>query len=226
MAIAAHLQESRKQTGKLREPRRTLRLEVQGALPSGDPTNVLVHNVSATGLLLESASALAVGETIGIDLPHAGVIRAAVIWASGSLFGCQFDVPISPAALSAAQLRSAAEPSSDKGLGTLAGGEMLDPGESFGARLQRLRKARGLTMAKIAAQLDVSKPTVWAWEHGKARPVESRIERLAHVLGVPSSQLVPGRDSPALQELLATSRERIAGAVGTSPDKVRIMIEL
>jgi transcriptional regulator with XRE-family HTH domain len=100
------------------------------------------------------------------------------------------------------------------------------PGESFGTRLQRLRKERGLTLAQVATRLSVSKPTVWAWEHGKAKPVEARIEALALVYGVHASDLVQSRISPALFELIARSKEQIAEVVGTSPAKIRIMIDL
>jgi transcriptional regulator with XRE-family HTH domain len=221
MAIAAHFEESPQAAGKPRVPRRRLRLEARGATASGDPAEVLVHNLSATGLLLETAAALAIGERIAIELPHAGATEARVVWTSERLFGCEFDAPISAAALSAAQLRSPA-------------GEDVDidvpidtrPDESFGGRLQRLRKERGLTQGRIAARIGVSKPTVWAWEHGKARPLDSRIAALAQALGVPPGDLMPGRDATGLHDLLVRSREQIARAVGTSPDKVRIMIEL
>jgi DNA-binding XRE family transcriptional regulator len=220
MAIAAHLEEQT-DTGKARQPRRTLRLETHGFAASAGATSVLVHNVSATGLLLESTVALDTGERIEIDLPLAGPSPGRVVWASGQLFGCQFDAPISTATLSAAQLRSAVEPE----LGIAPSMEALDD-EPFGARLQRLRKARKLTLADIAGQLGVSKPTVWAWEQGKARPVDSRMETLAAALGVQRAELTPGELGSSLRELIGRSRDQIAGAVGVSPDKVRIMIEL
>ena len=42
---------------------------------------------------------LAACDRIEIELPHAGDITAVVIWASGRLFGCQFEGPVSPATL-------------------------------------------------------------------------------------------------------------------------------
>lgn len=221
MAIAAHLDETPKLTDAPREPRRKLRLEVEGKLASGGATNVQVHNISTTGLLLESAVALAVGERIEVDLPHAGPSRAKVIWSSGKLFGCQFHTPISNAALSAAQLRGA----SGEGA-TFAEPAPLPQTESFGLRIQRLRKARKLSLAQVAGQLGVTKPTVWAWEQGKARPIEERIEALAEALGVTSEELQPDRNDSSLQELLARCREQIARAVGGRPEKIRIMIDL
>jgi transcriptional regulator with XRE-family HTH domain len=221
MAIPARWEEAAEFAGSPREPRRTLRLETQGALASGHATNVMLHNVSATGLLLESTVALAVGETLEIDLPHAGAKPARVIWASGALYGCQFDTPISVAALSAAQLRSAVAEQVD-----LTPRADAPPEESFAVRLHRLRKERGLSLGRIATQLGVSKPTVWAWEQGTARPVESRIDGLAEALGVERAELMASRNPSGLRDALARSREQIAQLVGTTPDKIRIMIDL
>ncbi|WP_295634569.1 helix-turn-helix transcriptional regulator [Novosphingobium sp.] len=226
MAIAAHMDEAPSpattSAGQARDPRRVLHLDAEGALPSGARTNVRVHNVSTSGLLLETAIRLTVGERIEIDLPHATATWARVIWTSDDLSGCQFEQPISEAALSAAQLR--ATPGQPLELAERS--PETAPGESFGTRLQRLRKDRGFTLAQVAAQLGVSKPTVWAWEQGKAKPVESRIEALAAVYGVHPSDLVQSRISPALFELIARSKEQIAEAVGTTTDKIRIMIDL
>ena len=67
---------------------------------------------------------------------------------------------------------------------------------------------------------------MWAWEQGKAKPVESRLDALAQVFDVHASELVQSRISPALFQLIARSKEQIAEVVGTSPDKIRIMIDL
>ncbi len=221
MVIAAHFEDLSKTAGKPRAPRRKLLFEAHGALESGSAAKVLVHNVSTAGILLESQVPLANGERIDIDLPQVGSTRAKVVWNSGSFFGCQFDAPISSAALSAAQLRGAVGQHMD-----VPPPQQPLPDESFGVRLHRLRSERGLTLSQIAVQLGVSKPTVWAWEQGKARPIDSRIEALANALGVTSAELLPGRDSPALREILAKTREQIAAAFGMSPEKVRIIIDL
>lgn len=219
MAIAAQLDEIPEAARKPREPRLALRLEAPGATASGSAASVLVHNISTTGLLLESEMPLVLHERIEIELPQAGATWARIIWVSDRFVGCQFDTAISPATLSAAQLRSAVGQRIE-----LPPESMRD--EAFGVRLRRLRKERKFTLSQIAEQLGVSKPTVWAWEQGKARPVEARIEGLAEALGVPSAELQPSRTSSELDELLARSREAIARVVGTRPDKVRIMIEL
>jgi transcriptional regulator with XRE-family HTH domain len=220
MAIPAHF-ERRSAARTEREPRRKLLLGAEGTSASGGTTDVQIHNISATGLLFECAAALEAGETIEIDLPQAGQTAAKIMWASGRLFGCQFEVPISSAVLAAARLRSAVE-----GEVALAHDSGAATSEAFGVRLLRLRKARGLTLEQVAAGLNVSKPTVWAWEKGRAHPVDERIGALAEMLGVDRDELLAGGNDSALQELFARSREAIARACGTSPNKVKIFIEL
>ena len=85
--------------------RRTLRLEVP-AYSSADATKALIHNLSETGLLVETAADLQVGEALQIDLPHAGPTTALVIRRSGAFIGCEFAAPVSKAAVSAALLRN------------------------------------------------------------------------------------------------------------------------
>ena len=93
--------------------RRKLSLLARGVKPDGTGIEVQIHNISGTGLLFESDIKLAACDRIEIELPHAGDITAVVIWASGRLFGCQFEGPVSPATLSAVELKSAIAPASD-----------------------------------------------------------------------------------------------------------------
>lgn len=93
--------------------RRKLSLLARGVKPDGTGIEVQIHNISGTGLLFESDITLAACDRIEIELPHAGDITAVVIWASGRLFGCQFEGPVSPATLSAVELKSAIAPASD-----------------------------------------------------------------------------------------------------------------
>lgn len=234
MPIAAHFEDTTKdkapadagqQADSPRAPRKRLKIETLGALPSGVETPVTIHNFSETGLLLETRVDMEIGEVLDIALPEAGLTRARVVWASGRLFGCAFDTPLHPAVLSAAQLRSAAQ-EPDLAPPPAVAAPAAIGGESFGERVHRLRKLRGLTQGELAARLGVSKPTVWAWEQGRARPIEERLEAIAAELGVTAAELRPGRTVAGLPELIARCRDQIAAAVETSPDKIRIMIEL
>lgn len=225
MAIGAQFEDFDSDAVKPRAHRRRLLLKTAGALESGARASVLIHDLSETGLLMESATELEITETIDLELPEAGAVKARVVWASGPLYGCSFERPLTSFELGAAQLRGAADPinlsAAPKPQGVAAIG-----GETFGERLNRLRKLRGMTQGDLAARLGVSKPTVWAWEQDRARPIEDRLVPIAEALGVDVAELRPSRTIAGLPELIARCREQIAEAVETTPEKVKIMIEL
>lgn len=224
MALKAHLDpRDNADTDERRDPRRHLLLETSGAAAGGEEANVVVHNVSAGGMLIETSLPLDRGEILLVELPQAGGVAARVVWASGILFGCQFEEALSPAALSAVELRASAPLPPEIGL---PAPRRRIAGEHFGKRIEQLRKRRSLTLEQVANRLGVSKPTVWAWEKGKARPIEERLPALAEVLGVEPEELASFAEPPGISELVQTSRERIAAAYGTTPSKVRIMIDL
>jgi transcriptional regulator with XRE-family HTH domain len=233
MALKAHLEQaagaepSSGPSGQRSQPRRALRLETSGVLPGGLEANVTIHNLSAAGLLLETDLTLAEGDSLAIDLPERGNVDAVIVWQSDRLFGCAFEDILPRSALAAAQLRGA-DPESARTPDVDASGMLLPlaHGEPFGMRLNRLRRERGLTLAEVAAVLGVSKPTVWAWEKGKAKPLPERLDSIAAALGVSSEELADraGRDAGA--EVVHECRLKIASAFGTSPRNVRIMIEL
>lgn len=201
--------------------RRPLRLIAQGTQKAGQPVDVLIHNISETGLLIESDTPLVADDRIEIDLPHSGPTAASIVWASGRLFGCQFDAPIGPASLSAAQLKSGVRRDLD-----LESEPATPLGERFGARLQRFRLAKGFSQTEVADRMGVSAPSISGWEKGRARPKGNRVAALADLLGVSISDLLGEVDAPSLRDLIDQSREQIAQAVGTSTDKVRITVEL
>ncbi len=242
MAIKAHLDQPAARATRRTDPgtdpstdarsgprttqRRALRLETSGFVASpGAQTgrgaaNVTIHNISAAGLLIETALGLAEGEQLALDLPEAGAVTAVVVWRSERLFGCAFADALGPAALAAVQLLAsppAAPPATTQ----------TRPGETLGARLNRLRREAGLTLADVAATLAVSKPTVWAWEKGKARPLPERLDAIAAALGVAPEALAPNPEPMGeIGALIEECRTRIAEASGAARSAVRIMIEL
>ena len=238
MAIKAHLDQSATTTDTRPEsqraaPRRALWLETSGffadAGPDGVEANVTIHNISAAGLLLETGIALTEGEQLALDLPEAGAVIATVVWRSERLYGCAFAEPLGAAALAAAQLQGFAPgvPTRPVASGLGAGSALgTAPGETLGARLNRLRREAGLTLADIATTLGVSKPTVWAWEKGKARPLPERLESIAAALGVAPDLLAAAPAPREIDAVIAECRARIAEACGTDPSAVRIMIEV
>lgn len=97
--------------------RRVLRLDAQADTPAGKG-GILIHNLSRTGMLVESDTRLPVGTRVEIEMPGGARHRAEVVWRDAGLFGCRFTKPLSQATLSAALLRSAplVEPPADVGL--------------------------------------------------------------------------------------------------------------
>lgn len=67
---------------------------------------VTIHDVSSTGMLIETSPEFSAVGPLEIDLPEAGLTKAVIVWNSGQFYGCEFKKPISQAAISAALLRS------------------------------------------------------------------------------------------------------------------------
>lgn len=228
MAIKAHIDQPAPGQAQRNGFRHALRLETSGTLRGGIDANVTVHNISISGLLLETGVDLSAGETLTLDLPEAGAVEARIVWRSEHLYGCAFTEPLSQAAIAAAQLQGL-----PIGEGVMAAPTRPVPlprkgsSETLGIRINRLRREAGLTLADVAASLGVSKPTVWAWEKGKARPLPERMEAIAFALGAAPDDLseAAGLETD-ITALVDDCRARIADACGTSPAAVRIMIEL
>jgi hypothetical protein len=73
---------------------------------AGEAEQVLIHNLSTTGLLFESELDLDLGDQIAVELPEVGTVPAEVVWCGDSFYGCEFASPIVAAAVSASRLRS------------------------------------------------------------------------------------------------------------------------
>jgi hypothetical protein len=108
MSMLAHFEELPLAPDRRRAARRALRL---GAGTDGEPVTIL--DLSLTGALLECPVPMLVGARFEIDLPHVGPVEAEIVWSSGEYYGCQFTLPVSPAAVSAALLQGDAHPPTD-----------------------------------------------------------------------------------------------------------------
>lgn len=243
MTVAAQLDiipKAGKGRGRRKTARRELRLRARGAPVSGEVTDVLVRNLSAAGLLIETTAGLQVGEELEVDLPETPRALARVVWAGDNLFGCAFDSPLPDSAISAARLRS--EPEGAFATSQAASSpDIREPAEEhWGQRLKRLRQARGFSVVDFARRMKVSRPTVWSWEAGKSLPRASKQQLLLDVLEVTEDEL-QGRAEPAaierrsepaesrgdeLKAIVDEAKERVAQAAGTSADKIRMIIEV
>jgi hypothetical protein len=106
VALRAEISQAEVTLDRRGAPRRTLRLAAQIA-ETQTTREVLILDLSTMGLMIETAIALTIGETIEVELPHVGPISARVIWNREAYFGCEFLSPVPAAAVSAALLRSA-----------------------------------------------------------------------------------------------------------------------
>ncbi|WP_422062230.1 helix-turn-helix domain-containing protein [Sphingopyxis sp.] len=230
MAIFGYFLPSAPDADRRHDSRRKLSLLARGAHHDGTGLDVLIHNISGTGMLFESDIKLAAGDRIEIELPHAGDITAIVIWASGRHFGCQFEGPVSPATLSAVELKSVTAPppktkEKDKAAREDEQGPATEVEESFGDRLQRFRTELGLDQAEVAKRMGVGVTSVASWEKGRARPKRGRMATLAAILGVEASDLLGDGEPEEIHDQVDAGRELIARALGVSADRIRIIVE-
>lgn len=102
MKITAHLERSQPHDRRSK-PRHRLRL---GTNIKATGENASVHDISSTGMLIETSVKLQPLDALEVDLPENGPTEALVMWSSGQFYGCEFKQPLSKAAISAAFLRS------------------------------------------------------------------------------------------------------------------------
>jgi len=101
MPILARLHTTQEAADRRASPRHQLSL---GSTVAGEP--VTIHDLSGTGMLIETAAGLHPFDSLEISLPETGTTAAVVVWHSGRYFGCEFKEPLFQAAVSAARLRS------------------------------------------------------------------------------------------------------------------------
>jgi hypothetical protein len=106
MAMLARFEAPTDKVDRRSSNRRILRLHATGRAGSDDGVVVHIHDLSLTGLLIETAADMSVGDRLEVELPEGGSSLARVVWNSGQHFGCEFISPISRATISAALLKN------------------------------------------------------------------------------------------------------------------------
>lgn len=81
------------------------------------------------------------------------------------------------------------------------------------ANFAKIRAAKGMTLGDVADALGVSKPSVWAWEHGKAKPLPDRIPDIAEALGVDADLLRARPDNETVRDVLISAQRAIHDAL-------------
>jgi PilZ domain len=105
MVLSAQLETNGPEIDRRTSDRHVLRLRVPGSTPSGG-VPVLIHDISTSGLLIQTEAGIDVGTLLDIHLPEVGAQSATVVWNRDRFFGCEFQSPLSKAGLSAALLKS------------------------------------------------------------------------------------------------------------------------
>ena len=72
--------------------------------------------------------------------------------------------------------------------------------ETFGARLRRLRKAKGFTQVELARAVGVSQPTIAYYENEDGVPGAVQIVKLAETLGLPPDEMLGMRPAGRRRE--------------------------
>lgn len=212
----------------------------------GETQPVLVRDISARGLLLETEEGVTLDEPFTVNLPEAGDIAAHVIWKGEKLAGCRLDNHLSQATIDAVRATGeAAHEAQPEDSETSQAPIPRTAARTLAARLKQLRIERDLTRAELAERSGISTPSIWAWETGRTVPRIGSLETLAKGLGVPVSELQIGAGAAGgelaalsvvegggdlrtarLTELVAASKAQIAALAGTTSDRVTITIAL
>ena len=130
----------------------------------------------------------------------------------------------------------------------------VDYPDGLGQKMRQLRKQRGLTQRTLAERLGVSTPALCRWESGQAFPRRENVQAFANAFDLSESELLSmisttanvavetsfAEEAPArrasddvcakredqLKNLLMSCKRQIADAAGTTPERVKIVIEV
>ena len=128
-------------------PRRRLHLDLSLGAAGEKAT---IHDLSSTGILVETAAGLTEFDELEVELPEVGTTLATVIWSSGDYFGCQFHAELPRSAVSAALLRSPFVPAPPTAAAGTLDEDAEEPSEAADDRLPfavRLRVILGSSLA-------------------------------------------------------------------------------
>ena len=106
--------------------------------------------------------------------------------------------------------------------------------ETVGARIRRLRIARGMSKSELARRSDVSPTAVNNWEKWQIGPRSDVLPAIAKALGTTVGALrgevaaggVSPAGSEAREEALSDLKARIAALLGVATERVRIYIDI
>ena len=88
----------------------------------------------------------------------------------------------------------------------------MDTAKELGKRIQKLRKARGLTQSQLAEKISVEVVTISRIENGSRFPVKENIENIAKVLDVQIKDLFDFEPTETKAQLIQSINKNIKSA--------------
>ena len=88
---------------------------------------------------------------------------------------------------------------------------------SIGSRIKELRKAEGISQAKLAESIGVSAGNVGEWELGRSKPGADALVSLSRYFNVSTDWLLTGKAANT-QKL-----EQISGGIDLSPEEIELI---
>ena len=202
------------------------RLEVSAATSRGATIDIVIHDLSTKGMLIETADGLSVGDHVALGDFNQALPNAAVAWSSGPFHGCTFTEPIAESLVYEVILSGRADMAAEAEKPELA--NPVRPA----SQILKLRQRQGLTTEEFANLIGVSRQAVWYWETGQRKPRGEQIRKIEEIFG---SSVDSGAGQGALSPVAAeqsqpsacidSCKEAIAKALGIDASSIRISID-
>ncbi len=156
MSLLARFEATSETADRRASERRELRLSITTSLPKSPELAVTIHDLSESGLLLETRVPLAAGQAFEIFLPLAGAVETTVVWCSHNFYGCQFSQRVPRAAVSAALLQSAPkdEPAEDGEPSR----DVLSQLRDLNSKIEQVGRGLDRTIEELSAGRSVIRP--------------------------------------------------------------------
>lgn len=108
----------------------------------------VLHHLSSSGVLIECSHKFIAGEQVDVAFSSTAAETGEIRWIGSELYGLQFNRPTAGPLIARALAGTYREAAVE--------GDLAQIGETFVAKLQRLRLERGMNQADVAKELDVT----------------------------------------------------------------------